>query len=250
MSWNATPRAMPVMSSAVASANSGPSSFSRCALSHRSSRACTVSRAAPVSCSSERMRTRGRSISSPAMSLPTGSPSQRSAAVGGEHDLLVGRVARAARRAPRSRPRAPSARRRAAPCLPGPAEALSAANWKPASRPIGWPSTTTSPDFVISVSSIVFSRSRRINTLVRRSTKRSARRSCSASDKRSSTPRVMPCQCSGSASQSGRFAAKVQVLMWAIRFASVSISPSVRSACATCPANQSGGIVPSRIRKP
>ena len=87
--------------------------------------------------------------------------------------------------------------------------------------------------FVISVSSIVFSRSRRINTLVRRSTKRSARRSCSASDSLSSTPRVMPCQCSGSASQSGRFAAKVQVLMWAIRFASVSISPSVRSACAT-----------------
>ena len=29
----------------------------------------------------------------------------------------------------------------------GPAEAESAANWKPASRPIGWPSTTTSPDF-------------------------------------------------------------------------------------------------------
>ena len=47
-----------------------------------------------------------------------------------------------------------------------------------------------------------------------------------------------------------RFAAKVQVLMWAIRFASVSISPSVRSACATCAENQSGGIVPSRIRKP
>ncbi len=96
-----------------------------------------------------------------------------------------------------------------------------------------WPSTVTSPVFPISVSSIVFSRSRRINTLVRRSTKRSVRRSCNASDSLSSTARATPCQCSGSASQSGRLATKVQVLTCAIRLERVSMSPSVRSAWAT-----------------
>ena len=96
---------------------------------------------------------------------------------------------------------------------------------------MAWPSTTTSPVLLISVSSIVFSRSRRISTLVRRSTNRSVSRSCSASDSLSSTARVTPCQCSGSASQSGRLAAKVQVRIWAMRFDSVSMSPSVRSAC-------------------
>ena len=55
---------------------------------------------------------------------------------------------------------------------------------------MAWPSTTTSPVLLISVSSIVFSRSRRISTLVRRSTKRSVSRSCSASDSLSSTARV------------------------------------------------------------
>ena len=38
-----------------------------------------------------------------------------------------------------------------------------------------WPSTRTSPVLLISVSSIVFSLSRRISTLVRRSTNRSVK---------------------------------------------------------------------------
>ena len=172
------------------------------------------------------------------------------AAVGGEHELLVGRMRQL------GGARIDLAGER---LLRGGAQRLAFGSGgggvggeleSPRAGRSGGPRRRPRRICVISVSSIVFSRSRRINTLVRRSTKRSARRSCSASDSLSSTPRVMPCQCSGSASQSGRFAAKVQVLMWAIRFASVSISPSVRSACATCAANQSGGIVPSRIRKP
>ena len=117
----------------------------------------------------------------------------------------------------------------------------SGVNMKPSSRPMVWPSTTTSPVLLISVSSPVFSRSRRISTLVRRSTKRSVSRSCSASESLSSTARVTPCQCSGSASQSGRLAAKVQVRIWAMRFDSVSMSPSVWSACSIWRANQSVG---------
>ena len=38
ISWNAMPRAMPVMSSAFESSNSGPSSFSICVFSQSSSR--------------------------------------------------------------------------------------------------------------------------------------------------------------------------------------------------------------------
>ena len=89
------------------------------------------------------------------------------------------------------------------------------------------------------------SRKRRIKTLVRRSTKRCVSRSCSASDSVSSIARVRPCQCSGSSSQSARFDTKVQVRIWASRLASVSMSPSVRSASATWCANQSAGILPS-----
>ena len=58
-------------------------------------------------------------------------------------------------------------------------------------------------------------------------------RSCSASDNLFSTSRAIPCQCSGSASQSGRLATKVQVRICAIRPDSVSISPSTRSAWST-----------------
>ena len=64
-------------------------------------------------------------------------------------------------------------------------------NMKPSRRPMTWPSTMTSPVLLISVSSPVFSRSRRISTLVRRSTKRSVSRSCSASESLSSTARVI-----------------------------------------------------------
>jgi hypothetical protein len=113
MSWNAMPRAMPVMSSAAASANSGPSSRSIWVLSHRSRRVCTASRDAPVSCSSAITRMRGRSTSSPAISLPTGAPVQRSVPSKTAR-TRVGRLRDAGARA-RSRPRARFARRRAAP---------------------------------------------------------------------------------------------------------------------------------------
>ena len=219
-------------------------------LSQRSSRACTASRDAPVSCSSAMTRSRGRSTSSPGDQLADRRAGPAHRAVGRQHELAVGRLRelggarvdlagqRRARRALQaSWPRSP------------PADA-SATKVKPSSRPISWPSTTTSPVFLISVSNVVFSRSRRINTLVRRSTNRSVRRSCSASESLSSTLRATACQCSGSASQSGRFATKVQVRTCAIRFESVSISPSVRSACATWAENQSTGILPSRIRNP
>src|SRR5262249_12901271 len=66
-----------VKSAARDSGSGGPSSFSTCALLQRSSRACTASREAPVRCSSATMRTRGASVSSPATSLPTASPTQR-----------------------------------------------------------------------------------------------------------------------------------------------------------------------------
>ena len=63
----------------------------------------------------------------------------------------------------------------------------SGTKWKPCRWPTCWPSTVTSPVAVISASSIAFSLKRRISTLVRRSTKRWASRSCSASDSLSST---------------------------------------------------------------
>jgi hypothetical protein len=55
---------------------------------------------------------------------------------------------------------------------------------------------------------------------------------------------VTACQCSGSASQSGRFATKVQVRTCAIRFESVSISPSVRSALRDLGGEPVDGILP------
>ena len=183
------------------------------------------------------------------MSLPTGAPVQRSVPSVASRNSRSGACATLVARVSIS----PASALRAAACkafASEPAADASGANVKPSSRPMTWPSITTSPVFLISVSNVVFSRSRRINTLVRRSTKRSASRSCKASESLSSTLRVTACQCSGSASQSGRFATKVQVRTCAIRFDSVSISPSVRSACATWPENQSTGILPSRIRKP
>ena len=67
-----------------------------------------------------------------------------------------------------------------------------------------WPSTTTSPVLLNSGSSVAFSRSRRISTLVRRSTKCSVSRSCKASDSRSSTPRVTPASVAGPVTGSRR----------------------------------------------
>ncbi|MFK4583568.1 hypothetical protein ABIF83_007045 [Bradyrhizobium ottawaense] len=113
-----------------------------------------------------------------------------------------------------------------------------------------WPSTMTSPVLPISVFKLVFSRRRRINTLVRRSTKRSVKRSWSASDNLFSTSRAIPCQRSGSFSQSGRLATKVQVRICAIRADSVSMSPSTRSAWVIWASNQASGMQLFRIRKP
>ena len=92
MSWKATPRAMPVTSSAAASANSGPSSRSICVLSQRSSRVCTASRDAPVSCSSAITRTRGRNTSSPAIELADRRADPAHGAVGVEHELALRRL--------------------------------------------------------------------------------------------------------------------------------------------------------------
>ena len=220
---------MPVTSSPAASRNSGSNSRSMCDLSQRSSRACTPSRGAPVRCSSATMRTRGLSASSPATSLPTGWPSQRMVPSVASTNCPSAACARRVARASIS----PASAFCAAPAsafASEPAVEASGVNMKPSSRPMAWPSTTTSPVLPMSVSSTVFSRSRRISTLVRRSTKRSVNRSCNASDSLSSTARATPCQCSGSASQSGRLAAKVQVRMWAMRFDSVSMSPSDASA--------------------
>src|SRR5207342_1557781 len=63
-----------------------------------------------------------------------------------------------------------------------PPDEASGTKTKPSSRPMPCPSTTTSPVLLISGSSIAFSRRRRISLLVRRSTKRSVRRSCKASE--------------------------------------------------------------------
>ena len=182
--------------------------------------------------------------SSPATSLPIGWPSQRMAPSVASTNWSTGACETLWARASIS----PASAFWAAPAsvfASEPAAEASGVNMKPSSRPITWPSTTTSPVLLMSVSSAVFSRMRRISTLVRRSTKRSVNLSCSASDSLSSTARVTSCQCAGSASQSGRLAAKVQVLIWAMRFDSVSMSPSVLSARSIWRANQSIGIVPS-----
>ena len=181
--------------------------------------------------------------------MPTASPVQRMVPSDVSTNCIVGRSCRAFRRARRSRRPAPSARSACSALASEPASAASGAKVKPSSRPITWPSTVTSPVLPISVFKTLFSRRRRINTLVRRSTKRSVSRSCSASDNLFSTSRVIPCQCSGSPSQSGRLATKVQVRICAIRPDSVSISPLTRSAWSTWAANQSSGIRPFFIRK-
>jgi hypothetical protein len=145
---------------------------------------------------------RGCSASSAATSLATGIAGPADGAVGGQHELLVGRCGEL------FGARVDLAGQR---LLRGGLQRLGVgaglrrigAKVNPSSRPITWPSTITSPVLPISVFSIVFSRRRRINTLVRRSTKRSVSRSCSASDNLFSTSRVMPCQCSGSAASPG-----------------------------------------------
>ncbi len=192
---------------------------------------------------------RGRNTSSPATSLPTASPVQRIVPSEVRTNCSSGAWASLAARASIS----PASTFCAAACnafASDPPADGSAAKRKPSSRPTRWPSTVTSPVFEISLSNVVFSRSRRINTLVRRSTKRAVRRSWSASDSLSSTARVTPCQCSGSASQSCLLATNVQVRTCAIRLERESMSPSGWSACATWRANQSSGILPSLIRNP
>ena len=90
-----------------------------------------------------------------------------------------------------------------------------------------------------------------MSTLVRRSTNRWVRRSCSASDRRSSIARVRSCQWAGSRSQSGRLATKVQVRIWAMRLPTAC---RCRRRCGrrTRPdaANQSSGIDAARTTKP
>ena len=91
------------------------------------------------------MRSRGLSTSSPATSLATACPCQRTVPSLDEHELRVAGAGRAVRRALRSRRPAPSARRRRAPWPPSPRPRRPARSGNPSSRPSTWPSTTTSP---------------------------------------------------------------------------------------------------------
>ena len=247
MSWNATPRAMPVMSSAGGEREQRAEELLDMGLEPEvEPRLHAVARGAGEMLVGDDAHARlEHLLAGDELADRLADPADD--AVGREHELLVLGLREAARA------RVDLARER---LLRGARERLGLGAGR---RGVGreheavepaelWPSTTTSPVLLMSVSSGVFSRMRRISTLVRRSTKRSVRRSCSASESLSSTARVTPCQCSGSASQSGRLAAKVQVRMWAMRFDSVSMSPSVWSASLTWRANQSTGIVPSRIR--
>ena len=82
-----------------------------------------------------------------------------------------------------------------------------------------------------------------ISALVRRSTKRCVSCSCSASDSAVlDRARALLPVGRDRRSQSARLETNVQVRMCAMRLASVSMSPSVRSARATCLANQSSGM--------
>ena len=169
---------------------SGFSSAAMWPLSQALRRPSTRSRDGPDNCSSARMTKRGFSRSSPAMQ-----PSNRLAlpaqiAIEGQHDVTIagaGKPLRAVRqwRLPERFCAAPRSA-----CASAPSACGSGVKRKPCRAPTWWPSTITSPAGVISASSIVFSLSRRISTLVRRSTKRFVSRSCSASERLSSTARV------------------------------------------------------------
>ena len=144
------PRPMPVMSSAFDSPNSGPSSFSICVFSHRSSRACTASRGAPERRSSAMMRMRGCSASSAATSFATASPVQRMVPSEVSTNWSSGAAASFVARASISL----ASTCCAAACnafASEPASAASGAKVNPSSRPIAWPSTITSPVLPISV---------------------------------------------------------------------------------------------------
>jgi hypothetical protein len=163
---------MPVMSSAAASANSGPSSFLDVRLEPEiEPRLHGIARRAGELLVGDDAHAR-LEHSSPAMSLPTGSPSQRMTPSEASTNCSSAPATALRRGVDLAGER----------LLRGGVQRLGlraggrgvGGELKPSSRPMAWPSTTTSPVFLISVSSMVFSRSRRISTLVRRSTKRSA----------------------------------------------------------------------------
>ena len=171
-SWKAMPRAIPAMSSALPAANSGPSSFSMWLFSHS-----VEPRLRPLRARG-RSAVRRRAIADAARAASSAGhqaghrlagPAQR--AVVDKHERIVGGFGKPFRRASISPASAFCAAARSALASVAPPEA-SGANWKPARRPIMWPSTRTSPVLLISASSIAFSLNRRISTLVRRSTKR------------------------------------------------------------------------------
>jgi NAD(P)H-nitrite reductase large subunit len=86
------PRAMPVMSSAFDSSNSGPSSFSICVFSQRSSRACTASRegAGQALVGDDADARVQRIVGGDQLGHCIAGPAQRS--VGGQHELIVRRL--------------------------------------------------------------------------------------------------------------------------------------------------------------
>ena len=98
----------------------------------------------------------------------------------------------------------------------GVSPAVSGVNRNPISRPTWWPSTVTSPFDLTSDSSILFSLSLFIRTLVLRSIKRFVKPSCKASESRFSISRVFSCQYVAFCNQSGRLDRYVHVRISAI----------------------------------
>ena len=145
------PRAMPVSSGDSSSVRSGPRRRTIWALSQALSRASTLSRAGPVSCSSATMRGRGSNSFSPGSSFATGSPSQRMMpSFESTSDESAAAEKRSAR-ASISLARPCWAALRSA-FASSPVACGSGTKWKPCRWPTCWPSTVTSPVAVISAS--------------------------------------------------------------------------------------------------
>ena len=186
--WKAMPRAMPVSSGDSSSFSSGPSRRTTWALSHAlEARLDLVARRAGELLVGEDAQARLEEL---VARLELAPPGRRASASTPSFDSTSDGVGR------RREPLGPgldlarqrlAGRRCAAPWLPRPPACGSGTKWKPCRWPTCCPSTVTSPVAVISASSMAFSLRRRMSTLVRRSTKRWASRSCSASDSLSST---------------------------------------------------------------
>ena len=146
--------------------------------------------------------TRGRVTASPAVSRPTGAPSQLTTPAADKAKAASGAASSRARRSGISRAsarRAAFSRGRDSSTPPEP----SGMKRNPASWPTPWPSTMTSPALVTEPTSALPSFIRRSRWAWRRSTKRWVRTRWRASESLSSTARVVSCQWRGSAEPAG-----------------------------------------------